>query len=248
MDKFLFVFFSLFALTLVTPVYADFSISIETDKIQYDFGDTVVVSGNIDGSTENEFIEFMIIGPSGSLVEIGRANIFDNGNFDYSFVTGGPSINSEGKYVIKAGFSEDNLFETKFFIGEIMDDVPVETEVDESNLYQCESEMCVEECEQDPNCTVFEELESQVIFPLSFVDPIIDPQFYVDRYNNELEYKEWFDRNYPDFTIYQAVGLSEPIPEWVRGVFAFWADGQISDEDLKNAIKFLVDSGIIILD
>jgi titin len=45
----------------------------------------------------------------------------------------------------------------------------------------------------------------------SFVDPTKDPQSYVDRYNNEPNYKEWFDENYPEYdSIYQAVGLEEP--------------------------------------
>ena len=48
----------------------------------------------------------------------------------------------------------------------------------------------------------------------AFVDPNQDPQSYVDRYNNEPTYKEWFDDNYPKYTsIYQAVGLEEPIEE-----------------------------------
>ena len=48
----------------------------------------------------------------------------------------------------------------------------------------------------------------------AFVDPNQDPQSYVDRYNNEPTYKEWFDDNYPDYTsIYQAVGLEEPVME-----------------------------------
>jgi len=43
-----------------------------------------------------------------------------------------------------------------------------------------------------------------------------DPQSYVDRYNNEARYKEWFDRNFPDYTIYEAVGLAQGIePEGV---------------------------------
>ncbi len=46
----------------------------------------------------------------------------------------------------------------------------------------------------------------------SFVDQTKDPQQYIDRYNNEPKYKEWFDENYPQyFSIYQAVGLSEPV-------------------------------------
>ena len=44
----------------------------------------------------------------------------------------------------------------------------------------------------------------------SFVDPNLDPQHYVDRYNNEITYKEWFDKAYPDITIYEAVGLEAP--------------------------------------
>ncbi len=43
-----------------------------------------------------------------------------------------------------------------------------------------------------------------------FVDKTKDPQSYVDRYNNEITYKEWFDKSYPDITIYEAVGLEEP--------------------------------------
>ena len=46
----------------------------------------------------------------------------------------------------------------------------------------------------------------------SFVDETKDAQTYVDRYNNEASYKEWFDENYSEYdSIYQAVGLDEPL-------------------------------------
>ncbi len=46
----------------------------------------------------------------------------------------------------------------------------------------------------------------------SFVDEDKDPQYYVDRYNNEKSYKEWFDTNYSQYdSIYQAVGLDESV-------------------------------------
>jgi len=45
----------------------------------------------------------------------------------------------------------------------------------------------------------------------SFVDPKQDPQYYVDRYNIEPNYKAWFDKNYAEYSsIYEAVGLEEP--------------------------------------
>jgi len=43
-----------------------------------------------------------------------------------------------------------------------------------------------------------------------FVDPDEDPQYYIDRYNNEPTYKAWFDENFPDQTIYEAVGVEAP--------------------------------------
>lgn len=44
--------------------------------------------------------------------------------------------------------------------------------------------------------------------PAPFVDSTKDPQHYIDRYNNEPIYKEWFDENYPQYnSIYEAVGL-----------------------------------------
>ena len=45
----------------------------------------------------------------------------------------------------------------------------------------------------------------------SFVESTKDPQSYVDRYNNESTYKEWFDENYSQYSsIYEAVGLEKP--------------------------------------
>ncbi len=43
-----------------------------------------------------------------------------------------------------------------------------------------------------------------------FVDPKLDPQYYIDRYNNEPTYKDWFDESFPDQTIYEAVGVEPP--------------------------------------
>lgn len=44
---------------------------------------------------------------------------------------------------------------------------------------------------------------------LSFVDVNKGPRHYIMRYLNEPKYKKWFDGNYPDYKIYEAVGLSK---------------------------------------
>jgi len=91
-----------------------------------------------------------------------------------------------------------------------------------------------------------------------FVEPGQDPQYYVDRYNNEPNYKKWFDDNFPEYdSIYQAVGLKETIqpppspepkpkiPEWVRNIFIWYAEDRISEDELIESLEFLIVEGII---
>src|SRR3989304_2949079 len=54
----------------------------------------------------------------------------------------------------------------------------------------------------------FSEDSAKPILP--FVDPNKNPQYYIDRYNNEAAYKKWFDSNFPDYTIFEAVGVEDP--------------------------------------
>ncbi len=57
------------------------------------------------------------------------------------------------------------------------------------------------EIEQKPQ----DKIKKQV----DFVDPQKDPSHYIERYYNEPKYKSWFDRNYPEYTIEEAVGYTE---------------------------------------
>ena len=81
----------------------------------------------------------------------------------------------------------------------------------------------------------------------NFVDETKDPQHYVDRYNNENSYKEWFDDNYPDYTIEEAVGITKPIPGWIKNNADWWAEGLISEDEFVKGIEFLVENRILIV-
>jgi len=52
-----------------------------------------------------------------------------------------------------------------------------------------------------------------------FPDPEKDLQYYLDRYNNEPNYKDWFDRNFPDRTIQDVLvdQISVPVPTNIPG-------------------------------
>jgi len=84
----------------------------------------------------------------------------------------------------------------------------------------------------------------------SFVDKSKDPQSYIDRYNNEPSYKKWFHDNYPEYdSIEQAVGLelTEKIPDWVKNIFGWYSQDQVSEDELLNAIKYLINEEILIV-
>jgi len=70
----------------------------------------------------------------------------------------------------------------------------------------------IEEIEQNVNDEVepkiVEEVDVNVKKTLNFVDSRKDPHEYLKRYLKEPKYKDWFNRNYPNNTIYDAVGLS----------------------------------------
>ena len=55
---------------------------------------------------------------------------------------------------------------------------------------------------------IIEEVDVNVKKTMDFVDTKKDPHEYLKRYLKEPKYKDWFNRNYPNNTIYDAVGLS----------------------------------------
>jgi len=66
--------------------------------------------------------------------------------------------------------------------------------------------------ESDPEPKESDPEPKELEIPAPFVDETKDPQSYVDRYNNEVGYRNWFDDNYPEYSsIYEAVGLEKPL-------------------------------------
>ena len=65
-----------------------------------------------------------------------------------------------------------------------------------------------------------------------FVDPDKDPHDYLKRYILEEKYRDWFNRNYPNLTIYEAVGLNE----WEYNAMEkkLSTDQDITQETIKN--------------
>jgi len=222
-----------FILLIPIPVFAaSHTISASTELSTYENGDNVIITGNINNydSSSGEFLTYFIRSPINELVTIGQVTPSSDGSFQYSFTASGPYWSSSGNYVAKSHFGEISS-ETiiVYTIGSTPEPAP------EPPLHG------------DPE----PEPESKELGIASFVDKTKDPQHYVDRYNNEPSYKKWFDENYPQYdSIEQAVGLelTKKIPSWMKSIFGLYSQDQISEDELLNAIKYLIDEGILVVE
>ena len=97
----------------------------------------------------------------------------------------------------------------------------------------------------------------------NFVDPNLEPKYYVERYTLEPNYMSWFDTNYPEYSIWEAIGITETeylklvkeisggpesvIPNWIKNNAGWWAEGQIDNFAFLLGIQYLINEGIIII-
>jgi len=203
---------NLFSLTLMGLLFSSISIpafaeveTIQTDKLFYSNGDKIIFSGTVDNDSTG-LVTIVIRDSNDKFVLLTQAIIeFDN-TFERS-IDSNEKISVHGIYNATAflvNMTEGKL--TRFDYS--LDGSPVSPSV--SNLQDSSqgpatitnSQISKSESEPEPISKI-----------ASFVDPTKDPQHYIDRYNNELTYKEWFDSNYPDITIEEAVGLTKIIKE-----------------------------------
>jgi len=70
-----------------------------------------------------------------------------------------------------------------------------------------------------------------------FVDKNKEPQYYLDRYYNEPAYQSWFDRNYPDLTIEEAIGFTTPKKPQVESIPNFVGTEIIPEAQASSVVS-----------
>ena len=104
----------------------------------------------------------------------------------------------------------------------------------------------IEEIEQnvveEDSTEIVEEVDVNIKKTLDFVDSRKDPGQYLKRYLKESKYKDWFDRNYPNYTIYDAVGLS--ISDYLNMKRELFPEHSTSVEDELNKEKKTVNTNL----
>ena len=184
--------------------------SIKLNKPMYEHGNKVVISGQIPSDSfdpkNGETVEFSITSPENEIILTGEFAPLLDGSFIFETYAMDSTWKTDGNYTFNLNFGliDSNLiipYDNSQFENVELQPI-IETIVFEENIPEIKTENIVFE-EKLPQLTI-----------AAFVDQSKDPQHYIDRYFNESKYKQWFDKNYPQYlSIHQAVGLEESVKE-----------------------------------
>jgi len=231
------------------------TIIVSTDKNSYNHGDIISISGNIDNFEDNS-ISLYITDSENIKIWDEAVLIKDNGDFSTLVIAGGNNWAVNGAYILTA--THYDYLARSFFLFELESEIEIpeprkqvpewiknnaewwsQGEINDDTFVSGIQYLMKEKIVDIPDLP---EQASEKARP-SFVDETKDPQSYVDRYNDETSYKEWFDENYPDYTIEEAVGVPQPIPAWIKNTAGWWAEGMITEDEFLKGIEFLTEKG-----
>ena len=195
------------------------------DKSTYHDGDILKISGTVNYDASIPSVILQIITPGGSGLA-GIANVLPNsdGSFSASFHVGGPTWSEFGTYTIKVSYG-GNLEKTFSY--------------QKSSVYYDANDSV------DNSDKLFIENPKMKIPGFPSLDN--SPQYYIDRYNNEPDYKSWFDSQFPNQSIYDVLGFSTYIPEWIKTYAELWALGDMSDSEFISGLDFMLEHHIVVI-
>jgi len=190
--------------------------SIKSNKPMYENGNKVVITGNIPADSfdpkAGENIKFSITSPENEIILTGQFAPQLDGSFIFETFAMDSTWKTDGNYTFNLNFGLINSNLIISYDNSQFENVDLETRTDEKVVELVVTPPVVTPPVVTP--PVVEEPESTQLGIAPFVDQSKDSQHYTDRYFNEPKYKQWFDKNYPQYiSIYQAVGLEEPVKE-----------------------------------
>ena len=189
----------LLIVSTVTPVFAEVT-SLQINLDSFFNKDQIQFSGTVEKES-NGLVTIVIRDFNDEFIMLAQAQI----NPDYSF-----------KKIIemKDRFSEHGVYNATGFILNMTKGVMINFEISSNGIQFDTNADQIDELINKITIIEPPEKEQVIIIGIAnFVDSSKDPQHYVDRYYNEESYKSWFDRNYPQLTIEQAVGITDNIKD-----------------------------------
>lgn len=192
-------------LITVLPVYAS-EIDFTSDKSQYFFGESIKISGKIADYEKGQFVSLQILNPKGSdFATVDMFTLKNDGTFSKTYQADGPKWEMEGKYEIKLFYNgnDSSRFIQISKVPEIpgnQDPIVPETKP-KANPHDSPTPKIIIDKSKPTS------LLAKTKVP-GFPDFGKSPQYYFDRYYNEPEFKNWFDKVFPGLLIEDVVGYS----------------------------------------
>lgn len=183
--------------TTTTPVFAEVS-SLKTNSDSFYKGDKIKFSGTVEKGSIG-LVTIVIRDINDDFVLLTQAGINHNNTFE-------KIVNVENR------FTEHGIYNATGFILNMTKGVTADFGVSLNgspiilNGESIKQEIFQTNPTMNENIKKIDVQETNPITKVvDFVDSSKDPQHYVERYYNEPSYKSWFDRNYPELTIEEAV-------------------------------------------
>ncbi|MBM2819810.1 MAG: hypothetical protein HW410_1492 [Nitrosarchaeum sp.] len=168
--------------------------NFSTDKSTYYDGDTILISGTVNYDPSIPSVILQIIDPE----ETGFAGIADispksDGSFFTKINVGGPTWSSDGIYTLKV-----------FYGGNLEKKITYQKSPSYTSSESTLKSTVSNTDKQHLTDKFF--VENPKIRITGFPSLDHSPQYYTDRYNNEPNYKSWFDSQFPNYSINDVVG------------------------------------------
>jgi predicted secreted protein with PEFG-CTERM motif len=110
------IFFILMILATIfsgTAFASSSLISVQTDDDNYDEGDTIVISGQIETIIGDTQVTLQLF-TEGNMVEIAQIKVSGDGNYSHAIIAEGNLWTNQGDYTVKVTYGESNVAETVF--------------------------------------------------------------------------------------------------------------------------------------
>ncbi|MDH3339731.1 MAG: SHOCT domain-containing protein [Nitrosopumilus sp.] len=197
-------YYSLGALSLLlifafSPAFGEVT-DLQIDSESFYNANQIKFSGSVEKNSVG-LVTIVIRDHNNEFVELTQAKINHNDSF-------------EKIIKISDSFSERGGYSATGFILNMTKGVTTNFEVSPNGLLIIPEDLVVKNYEETDKVDFAEDIPIRKT--TDFVDPNKNPQHYIDRYYNEASYRSWFDRNYPELTIEEAVNHDNKINSTVQ--------------------------------
>jgi hypothetical protein len=215
----LFFLATIIMLSGVLPVFAEVT-EMQLDQNSYQKGDSINVSGTVSEDSSG-LVTIVLRDPTDKFVLLSQAIIQSDDSFVKNIPINEkfqvPGTYNATSFVLNMTAGKTQSFDFDATLSDknrdFDEDLFSDIEKMESEIIQEIDNKIIEEPQLIDEEIVIEKQENKISKKsqiADFVDPSKKPEYYLDRYYNEPIYQAWFDKNYPQLTIEEAVGYVIP--------------------------------------